>query len=81
MTARALAPLEQLYELAAPYLRDGAAGLFLKGRQVEQELERAAKNWRSEVQLHPSLTDAQARIVEVKSLRRKESGDLEGADA
>ncbi len=81
VTARALAPLDQLYRLAAPYLRRGATGLFLKGRQVERELASAAKNWRCEITLHPSVTDARARIVEVKSLRHKESGDLEAADA
>lgn len=81
VTARALAPLDRLYELAAPYLRCGATGLFLKGRQVERELGIAAKNWRCEVFLHPSVTGARARIVEVKSLRRKATGNLEAADA
>ncbi len=73
VTARALAPLEVLYQLASPFLSPGKTGLFLKGRQVEQELEQAAKNWQSDVQLHPSLTDARARIVELKALRRKQS--------
>jgi len=75
VTARALAPLEYLYKLASPFFGPGTTGLFLKGRRVSQELERAAKNWDCEVQLHPSLTDARARIVEVSALRRKGCAD------
>jgi len=73
VTARALAPLDNLYKLASHFFGPGTTGLFLKGRQVSQELEEAAKNWDSEVQLHPSLTDARARIVEVSALRHKGS--------
>ncbi|MFQ5626609.1 MAG: 16S rRNA (guanine(527)-N(7))-methyltransferase RsmG [Methyloligellaceae bacterium] len=75
VTARALAPLDNLYKLASPFFGPGTAGLFLKGRRVSQELERAAESWDCEVRLHPSLTDARARIVEVSALRRKGSAD------
>ena len=36
--ARALAPLHALSEYARPWLENGAIGLFLKGRHVENEL-------------------------------------------
>lgn len=76
VTARALAPLENLLAKAYPLLRDGAQALFLKGQGVEGELTQAAKCWTMEVELIDSVTDAQTRIapgriVRVRSLRRK----------
>ena len=43
--------------------------LFLKGREVEQEIEAARKLWTFDVALDPSLTEREAPIV-------VESGDL-----
>ena len=47
-------------------------GLFLKGREVAAELEEA-RAWTGtfDVQLHPSVTDGEARIVQVSRLRHK----------
>ncbi len=42
MLARALAPLTVLGEYAAPWIENGATGLFLKGRHVENELAETA---------------------------------------
>ena len=38
VTARALTALPNLLELAAPWLLNGAIGLFHKGREYEREL-------------------------------------------
>lgn len=70
VTARALAPLPQLLELAAPLLKTGVLGLFPKGQDVEAELTAASKSWSIRYDLAPSKTDAAARIVIVKSLSR-----------
>ncbi len=40
--ARAFAPLRELSNFALPWLKNGAIGLFQKGRDVEKELERTA---------------------------------------
>lgn len=65
ITARALASIDRIIDLAAPILQRGATGLFLKGEGVEAELEEAAKRWRLDVQLIPSASDPGGRIVRV----------------
>jgi 16S rRNA (guanine527-N7)-methyltransferase len=70
VTARALAPLVDLLDLAAPLLETGAKGLFLKGQDVEAELTEAAKYWTIKSTLVPSKTSPQARIVVIHSAKR-----------
>jgi 16S rRNA (guanine527-N7)-methyltransferase len=66
VTARALAPLDRLLELAVPLMDSGAQGLFLKGQDVEAELTQAAKCWNIEASLVPSLTSPEGRILVVR---------------
>jgi 16S rRNA (guanine527-N7)-methyltransferase len=70
VTARALAPLPRLLDYAAPALQRGAQGLFPKGQDVEAELTEAAKSWSIAVELVPSRTDPQGRIVVVRRADR-----------
>ena len=69
VTARALAPLPQLFAAAYPLLKKGALGLFPKGQDVEAELTEAAKCWKIQASLTPSRTDPKARIVVVRGLQ------------
>lgn len=71
VTARALAPLPRLVEIAAPYFAPATLGLFLKGREVAAEVEEAARNWQFAYELKPSVTDADARVVLLKALKPK----------
>lgn len=71
ITARGLAPLRGLLDLAAPLLKTGVIGLFPKGQDVETELTEAAKYWIVEADLIPSLTSAQGRVVVVRTARRR----------
>jgi 16S rRNA (guanine527-N7)-methyltransferase len=71
VTARALAPLDELLKLAHPLLRTGALGLFPKGQDVEAELTKASKSWNIEASLVPSKTNPESRIVAVTKLRRR----------
>lgn len=66
VTARALAPLDQLIGYAIPLLKKGAVGVFPKGQDVEAELTRASKSWTIETELAPSLTDPRGRVVIVR---------------
>jgi 16S rRNA (guanine527-N7)-methyltransferase len=66
VTARALAPLEKLIAYANPLLKKGAVGVFPKGQDVEAELTQAAKSWKIDAKLIPSITDPRARIVVVR---------------
>lgn len=68
VAARAVAPLSELLAMAYPLLIKGAVGLFPKGQGVEAELTEAAKCWKIQASLTPSLTDPKARIVTVRGL-------------
>lgn len=69
VTARALAPLDRLIGLAEPMFADRTVGLFLKGRDVGQEVEAARTKWRFDCRLQESLTDEEARIAVVTDPR------------
>jgi 16S rRNA (guanine527-N7)-methyltransferase len=69
VSARALAPLPRLLELAAPFFGPATRGLFLKGEEAEAEIETAREDWVFDARLHPSLTSARSYIVEVASLK------------
>lgn len=49
-------------------------GLFLKGREVEAEVEAAGQLWEFEPELRQSLTDAGGRIVVIRALKAKTEG-------
>ena len=71
VTARALAPLSDLLTMAYPLFKRGAVGLFPKGQKVDLELTETAKSWNIEADLAVSRTDSNARIVVVRSARRR----------
>ena len=71
VTARALAPLARLLELAAPLLSGGARGIFLKGQGVDNELTQAAKSWNITAKTFPSRTDSRGRILIVDRVVRQ----------
>ncbi len=70
VSARALAPLPRLLELAEPFIAAGAVGLFPKGRDWERELTDARKGWTLQLDLHHSLGDPQGRILAVTAAER-----------
>ncbi len=74
ITARALAPLPRLLELAAPAFSPRTLGLFLKGREAEAEVDAARERWAFESTLQPSLSDAGGRIVLVRALQARMEG-------
>jgi len=73
VTARALAPLNDLLGLAQPWLKRGAQALFLKGQDIGAELTEASKYWSIEAMLVPSKTDPHAPIVKVDRAKRRHS--------
>ncbi|MBA4791317.1 MAG: 16S rRNA (guanine(527)-N(7))-methyltransferase RsmG [Rhizobiales bacterium] len=66
VSARALAPLPKLLDLAAPFLAEGALGIFPKGKDAESELTAARKGWTLDAELRPSRSDPDARILLVR---------------
>jgi 16S rRNA (guanine527-N7)-methyltransferase len=69
VSARALAPLPRLFELASPFFRKDTRGLFLKGRDAASEVEVAKAQWDFDACLYPSLTSEDSHIVDVTALR------------
>ncbi|MBS0269739.1 MAG: 16S rRNA (guanine(527)-N(7))-methyltransferase RsmG [Proteobacteria bacterium] len=74
VTARALAPLSRLVEIAAPYFASSTLGMFLKGRDVSAELENAARDWQFAFELIPSVTEEAGRVVLLKALNPRTEG-------
>ena len=71
VTARALAPLNQLLRFAEPLVRKGAKALFLKGQDVDAELTEATKCWTIRPLLHSSRTGGGGWIVELDRIERR----------
>ena len=83
VTARAVAPLNQLIGLAKPLVRKGAKALFLKGQDVEAELTEATKYWKITPHLHSSRTGGGGWVVELDQIERRDqsaAGDGTGHD-
>jgi 16S rRNA (guanine527-N7)-methyltransferase len=78
ISARALAPLDRLLELTAPLMNPATTALFMKGRDVSKEVELAEKQWKFDITLTPSQTDAEASIVALTKLQRRQVGPAEG---
>jgi 16S rRNA (guanine527-N7)-methyltransferase len=68
--ARALAPLPRLLNYAAPFLANGAVGLFHKGQDIDAELTGATKCWKLKFIKHSGLIDSNGVILEVKEALR-----------
>ncbi len=70
ISARALASLPALIELAIPHLTPLGTALFPKGRQVAGEIAAARRHWRFELTSVPSRTDPDATLLCLKGLAR-----------
>lgn len=71
VTARAVAPLNQLIGFAEPMVGRGATAFFLKGQDIEPELTVATKCWNIMPRLHASVTGGQGWIVELDRIERR----------
>jgi 16S rRNA (guanine527-N7)-methyltransferase len=69
VTARAFAPLHKLLGTAYPLLKNGALGLFMKGRHYQDELTEARKHWTFEAKVIPSST-SDGVIISIEEVRR-----------
>jgi 16S rRNA (guanine527-N7)-methyltransferase len=71
VTARALAPLADLLEMIAPFLKKGAKALLPKGQDLDNELTEATKHWKIEADQVPSRISQSGRILIVHTLERR----------
>jgi 16S rRNA (guanine527-N7)-methyltransferase len=65
ISARALAPLDTLLALSAPFFGPESIAVFSKGRDYQAEIEAAAVNWVLDIALTSSQTDPDAQIMTV----------------
>lgn len=70
ITARGLAPLPRLLELAEPFVTASSVCLFLKGGSVASELTRTARSWHMNAKTWPSRSDARGVVLQLKEIRR-----------
>lgn len=70
ISARALAPLDQLLPLVARHLAGSGVALLPKGKNHAQELAAAEQEWQFDHRSHPSLTDPLARLLVIRNIRR-----------
>ena len=73
ISARALAELPELLRLASGLLAHDGVCLFPKGRGCGREISVARKHWRFSLSRWPSLTDPDARILEIGDIFRATS--------
>lgn len=72
VTARALAPLPKLLDLAAPLLAPDGQCLFLKGQNIAEELTEARKIWIFDEDRSPSRSDPSGLVLRVREVRPNE---------
>lgn len=71
VTARAFAPMPQLLEYAAPWLRKGAIGLFPKGERWKEELTEARQRWNFAYEAIPSRIGGSGVILILREVARR----------
>jgi 16S rRNA (guanine527-N7)-methyltransferase len=71
VTARALAPLDRLLDLAQPFLGPGTVCLFPKGERAAEELTLARKRWTMTVLLHNSIADPRGVVLRLHQVVRE----------
>lgn len=72
VTARALAPVSALLELAESFVGEATECLFLKGGRAEDELTEAQKSWNMQVDRVPSISDPAGVVLRIRESRRAE---------
>ena len=71
VTARALAPLDRLLDLAQPFLGPETVCLFPKGARAGEELTLARKRWTMIVVLHNSIADPRGVVLRLHRVVRE----------
>lgn len=69
LSARALAPLDQLCQYAQRHLRPDGIALFPKGDGAEAEIAAARQSWDFELDSLPSTTASSSRILKLRDIR------------
>lgn len=68
VSARALAPLPQLMAYVHRHLEPSGTAWLMKGRNWQAEVAEAQRDWKFDLKVHPSGTDADAAILEIAGI-------------
>ena len=68
LSARALAPLPELFDMAHIHLASSGICLFQKGARYDVECEAAKQTWHFVYDMIPSVTDKAAVVLRIKEL-------------
>ncbi len=71
ITSRALAPLPKLLEYTNSFLEKDGYCLFLKGRNLKNEIENSKISFKFEYELYPSITSGESNIIKIFNLNKK----------
>jgi len=71
ITARAVASIDRLFNLAGHLSHTGTIWILPKGRSAKSELDEARQTWQGDFRLEPSRTDPDAQILVVSRVRRR----------
>lgn len=72
VVARACAPLVDLLEIVFPLLDSRTSCIFPKGQRYRAELKAAQQRWAFAFEAIPSVTDAEARILRIGDVERRQ---------
>jgi 16S rRNA (guanine527-N7)-methyltransferase len=70
VSARALAPLTDLLDLALPHLKPDGIALFPKGARHAEEVSDARRSWNFDLDSVPSAADPDAALLIIRKFRR-----------
>lgn len=70
MTARALAPLPDLLKIAERHLHANGRAFFLKGANVQHEINQALDHWTFDCETYPSKTNEDSVILSIGNIKR-----------
>lgn len=70
VVSRALAPLDKLLVYMDKFLKKDGYCLFLKGKNLAQEIELAKQAFAFEYELHPSMTSTESNIIKISKISK-----------
>ena len=74
ITARAVARLDRLFEMAGHLTHDGTRWVLPKGETVKSELDETRRTWQGRFELVPSQTHEKSAIVVAEHVKRRGKG-------
>ncbi len=75
ITARAVAPLGDLWRMAGHLAKDDTIWILPKGKNAINELELARRSWQGDFTIIPSVTSADARIIVARHVGPRNRGN------